>query len=920
MHRPLAGCLLRVPCLAARVPVEAVKKAHKCAAWSTVFWTLVHVVGHYRNFSLLAALPVRAVLANMGLEACIGHPESNSQCWTLPPAALRVAPPATNATASSSGPAPTDQLRISAAEWLLESMPGATGHAMLAAILVAVPLAACLAVRVRCHELFSRSHMVLFVVMAVCLGLHGQGSWLDASRWYVMVVPCLLVMARMAAQWCLPLTQQAVVVSAIVDDSGVARLELVIRQSACFRGTARATGLGLPWALDSAQHRPLGALPGQFVLLRLPSLSGLEWHPFSVSSASTDDVLVLHVRPQGDLTRRIVEELCLSADEVDAGARVVHLATPRGADASVWPCWCFGSWSAHACCRPCRGSTPGDAHDSAAASVTELAAFPAAIAPARRPGASRRIVVRTKSFRQVGHLRASSDLVGRTLSGVSAAPLAPSPATPAAGSARAASGVASSANRSTLAAKPRHHEPGARKWRPVPVQLAGPFSAGAQLCLSSAFEDGGVFLAAAGVGATPFVSALRELHAAYDGQTLPVGGGLRPNKPAWLPHSIWHGAARLPKHVTFVWVVPTVAKAAWGLPTLRDVVTSYATRTKVRIVLHVTQEPSPPHCITFSTRNMEAETPSVVNDSGAAAAAIGLAAAPPLAHECASDAPRPPSARRSSEAAMREASAVRHRTGSVLGALGAGAVFDRAASGRFLPAAGDVIHEEVGGGVVPLGELPGDEQEDVPDETSAAAARASDRHELLQHRQTGPPHPPANSKAGSGHPGSGPAEGRCDRKPVSRASRVRAARDSKVSTVEGRIEIQAGRPKWEALLLEEKHRAASLLGVDTRASVTIGVFACGPPPMAKQLAKACRALSDEEACECGFRSRTATTMSARRPSGMLSTTGSRRPGLGQSALVANPLTAGSPAASPSSMGPIDGARLVRFTLVKERFW
>ncbi|KAA0169807.1 hypothetical protein FNF27_06831 [Cafeteria roenbergensis] len=516
MHRPLAGCLLRVPCLAARVPVEAVKKAHKCAAWATVIWTLVHVGGHYRNFTVLASLPARAVLANMGLEGCIGRPEADPRCWTLPPAVLAAGALAGNATAPTAEL--QSDLRVSAAEWLLESVPGATGHAMLAAMAAAVPLAACPAVRIRCHELFSRSHVALFVVMAVCLSLHGQGSWLDVSRWYVMALPCLLVLARMAAQCALPLTQQAAVVSAIVDDSGVARLELVIRRAACARPVARAA----------------------------------------------DDVLVLHVRPQGDLTRRIVEELCLSADEVDAGARVVHQG-----------------------CAP-QGKAPS----------------------------------------------------GRC--------------------------------------------PAARLWRPVPVQLSGPFSAGAQLCLSSAFEDGGVFLAAAGVGATPFVSALRELHAAFDGGGTAAGDGLQANTPAWLPHSVWHGTPRLPRHVTFVWVVPTVAKAAWGLPTLRDVVTSYATR-------------------------------------------------------------------------MRE-------------------------------------------------------------------------------------------------------------------------------------------------------------------TVTVGVFACGPPPMAKQLAQACRAISDEEPCSCGFRSRRAGKGDARRPSGMASTAGSRRPARGRPAFVANPLAAGSCAHPPSDNELLDRKRLVRFTLVKERFW
>ncbi len=918
MHRPLAGCLLRVPCLAARVPVEAVKKAHKCAAWATVIWTLVHVGGHYRNFTVLASLPARAVLANMGLEGCIGRPEADPRCWTLPPAVLAAGALAGNATAPTAEL--QSDLRVSAAEWLLESVPGATGHAVLAAMAAAVPLAACPAVRIRCHELFSRSHVALFVVMAVCLSLHGQGSWLDVSRWYVMALPCLLVLARMAAQCALPLTQQAAVVSAIVDDSGVARLELVIRRAACARPVARAAGaLGLPWTLDPAQHRPLRALPGQFVLLRLPSLSGLQWHPFSVSSASADDVLVLHVRPQGDLTRRIVEELCLSADEVDAGARVVHQGADDGgsgaAAGSGSRCGggaprCAGRVFGAGCC-----SSSSGAERASAGQAFELTTLPAAVAPPRRPGASRRIVMRTKSFRQVGHLRASSDLVGRTLSGTPAAPeaqLAPV----ATGSPRSPPGAASPASFAPQGKAPSGRCPAARLWRPVPVQLSGPFSAGAQLCLSSAFEDGGVFLAAAGVGATPFVSALRELHAAFDGGGTAAGDGLQANTPAWLPHSVWHGTPRLPRHVTFVWVVPTVAKAAWGLPTLRDVVTSYATRMRVRIVLHVTQEPSPPHCITFSTRKVEAERPSGTDDASAAAAAIGLVAAPSVPSAVAGSAARPPTARRSSEAAMQEASAVRHRTGSVLGALGAGAVFDRAAaSGKALPAAGDEIREEEGV-VVPLGELPSEEEDDPDEPGVAVVCRAAGASP--ERLRTCLPGPAASPTAAGEQPEPSPASGR---QPVSRASRVRAARDSTVSTVEGRIEIQAGRPDWAALLRAEKHLAASSpLGCEPQETVTVGVFACGPPPMAKQLAQACRAISDEEPCSCGFRSRRAGKGDARRPSGMASTAGSRRPARGRPAFVANPLAAGSCAHPPSDNELLDRKRLVRFTLVKERFW
>jgi predicted ferric reductase len=43
--------------------------------------------------------------------------------------------------------------------------------------------------------------------------------------------------------------------------------------------------------------------PGQYVLLNVPELSGLQWHPFTLTSAPGDNFLSVHIRGAGDWTK-----------------------------------------------------------------------------------------------------------------------------------------------------------------------------------------------------------------------------------------------------------------------------------------------------------------------------------------------------------------------------------------------------------------------------------------------------------------------------------------------------------------------------------------------------------------------------------------------------------------------------------------
>jgi hypothetical protein len=49
-------------------------------------------------------------------------------------------------------------------------------------------------------------------------------------------------------------------------------------------------------------YGPLPCEVGQFVLLNIPALSALEWHPFSISSAPNDSETTHHVKARGRST------------------------------------------------------------------------------------------------------------------------------------------------------------------------------------------------------------------------------------------------------------------------------------------------------------------------------------------------------------------------------------------------------------------------------------------------------------------------------------------------------------------------------------------------------------------------------------------------------------------------------------------
>lgn len=46
---------------------------------------------------------------------------------------------------------------------------------------------------------------------------------------------------------------------------------------------------------------------GQYIFINCPSISLLEWHPFTLTSAPEEDFFSIHVRAAGDWTERLID-------------------------------------------------------------------------------------------------------------------------------------------------------------------------------------------------------------------------------------------------------------------------------------------------------------------------------------------------------------------------------------------------------------------------------------------------------------------------------------------------------------------------------------------------------------------------------------------------------------------------------------
>ena len=60
-------------------------------------------------------------------------------------------------------------------------------------------------------------------------------------------------------------------------------------------------------AIENSKSNKINYETGQYIYLKVKSLSLFEWHPFTITSAPDDENLTVHIRAEGDWTKKLME-------------------------------------------------------------------------------------------------------------------------------------------------------------------------------------------------------------------------------------------------------------------------------------------------------------------------------------------------------------------------------------------------------------------------------------------------------------------------------------------------------------------------------------------------------------------------------------------------------------------------------------
>ncbi|XP_004452701.1 NADPH oxidase 3 [Dasypus novemcinctus] len=125
---------------------------------------------------------------------------------------------------------------------------------------------------------FCRDRYVEWQVTSQCPTPQFSGKEPSAWKWVLGPV-VLYVCERIIRFW--RFQQEVVITKVVSHPSGVLELRM--------------------------KKRNFKMAPGQYVLLQCPSISSLEWHPFTLTSAPEDEFFSVHIRAAGDWTGALLE-------------------------------------------------------------------------------------------------------------------------------------------------------------------------------------------------------------------------------------------------------------------------------------------------------------------------------------------------------------------------------------------------------------------------------------------------------------------------------------------------------------------------------------------------------------------------------------------------------------------------------------
>ncbi|KAJ0250669.1 Respiratory burst oxidase protein B [Hirschfeldia incana] len=196
--------------------------------------------------------------------------------------------------------------------WFVKGTDGWTGITMVILMVIAYALAQSWFRRSRANlpktlkrltgfNAFWYSHH-LFVIVYVLLIVHGyfiylSKEWYEKTTWMYLAVPTILYACERLIRLFRSGSEAVTILKVAVYPGNV--LSLYMSKPKGFKYTS-----------------------GQYIYVNCPDVSPLQWHPFSITSASGDDFLSIHIRTLGDWTSQLkclFSKVCQSPSTSQSG-------------------------------------------------------------------------------------------------------------------------------------------------------------------------------------------------------------------------------------------------------------------------------------------------------------------------------------------------------------------------------------------------------------------------------------------------------------------------------------------------------------------------------------------------------------------------------------------------------------------------
>jgi NADPH oxidase len=225
------------------------------------------------------------------------------------------------------------------------SGPGSTGHILIIAMLLITVTAAFKAIRMRKYELFYFTHK-LFYAYFICIYMHGMFCFIKTDD---PLKPCI---AGTSWIWITP-SLSLYLIEHVISFIRARRFtyvsKVILHQSKVYQLQLRKPSFRF--------------LPGQYTLIKVPSVSHFQWHPFTITSAPEDGFVSVHINVVGDWTQKVAEVFGirqkLGSDEfgslIEQPAKMPNILIdgPYGA-----PCQDFSKYEVIVCIGAGIGQTP----------------------------------------------------------------------------------------------------------------------------------------------------------------------------------------------------------------------------------------------------------------------------------------------------------------------------------------------------------------------------------------------------------------------------------------------------------------------------------------------------------------------------------------------------------------------------------